>query len=156
MSCRLNFREVLDCASPLALVRLKPAILKRQRPGALQDAGAFMRPHFLPRAIWIVAAILLFAVFSASAQDSGAASGSVVNAYDGAALSGVTVTVRGTTLATQTDGTGRFELKGLPIGDQVLRFSKSGFAAAVVTDVRVIVGQTTTVNGNLRPEFFEM
>ena len=29
-------------------------------------------------------------------------------------------------------------------------------AAAVVTDVRVIVGQTTTVNGNLRPEFYEM
>ena len=26
----------------------------------------------------------------------------------------------------------------------------------VVTDVRVLVGQTTTVNGNLRPEFYEM
>src|SRR6185436_13959814 len=33
---------------------------------------------------------------------------------------------------------------------------KSGFAAAVVTDVHVVAGQATTVNGNLRPEFYEM
>lgn len=104
----------------------------------------------------MIATIVLFTLFTAQAQDSGAASGVVVNAFDGAPLSGATVTVRGTTLATQTDSTGRFELKGLPPGDQVLRFSKSGFAAAVVTDVRVVPGQTTTVSGNLRPEFYEM
>ena len=99
---------------------------------------------------------LLLGALVASAQDSGAVSGAVVNSFDGAPLSGATVIVRGTTLATQTDSAGRFELKGLPLGDQVLRFSKSGFAAAIVTDVRVVVGQTTTVNGNLRPEFYEM
>lgn len=71
-------------------------------------------------------------------------------------MPGVIVTVRGTTLATQTDATGRYELKNVPIGDQVLRFSKSAYASAVVTDVRVLLGQTTTVNGNLRPEFYEM
>jgi outer membrane receptor protein involved in Fe transport len=156
MSCRLNFREVLDCASPLALFRRRPALPKRQRAGAVQDAGALMSPHWLLRAIGMIAAILLFTFFSASAQDSGAVSGVVVNSFDGAPLPGATVTVRGTTLATQTDNTGRFELKGLPLGDQVLRFSKSGFAAAIVTDVRVVIGQTTTVNGNLRPEFYEM
>src|SRR4029079_7423381 len=32
----------------------------------------------------------------------------------------------------------------------------SGFAAATVTDVHVLVGQVSTVNGNLRPEFYEM
>jgi TonB-dependent receptor len=47
-------------------------------------------------------------------------------------------------------------LTGVPPGDAVLRFSKSGFAAAVVTDVRVIAGQNTVVNGAMRPEFFEM
>lgn len=41
-------------------------------------------------------------------------------------------------------------------GDQALRFSKSGFASALVTDARVLIGQSTTVNGNLRPEFYEM
>jgi hypothetical protein len=44
---------------------------------------------------------------------------------------------------------------GVPAGDQVVRFSRSGYAA-VVTDVRVLPGQVTTVNGTLRPEFFEM
>src|SRR6185295_3186345 len=49
-----------------------------------------------------------------------------------------------------------YELKNVPLGDQVLRFSKAGFASVVVTDVRVLPGQTTSVNGNLRPEFYEM
>jgi outer membrane receptor protein involved in Fe transport len=100
--------------------------------------------------------VLMLSALAGFAQDSGTVSGVVVNAYDGAALAGATVTVRGTTLAAQTDNTGRFELKNLPTGDQVLRISKSGFAAAVITDVRVLPGQTTTVNGNLRPEFYEM
>jgi hypothetical protein len=71
-------------------------------------------------------------------------------------LAAVIVTARGTTLAAQTDATGRYRLDNLPAGDNVLRFSKPGYASAVVTDVRVIAGQTTTVNGLLRPEFFEM
>lgn len=91
-----------------------------------------------------------------AAQDTGTAAGVVVNSFDGAPLAGVTVTARGTTLATQTDSTGRFELKNIPPGDQVLRISKSGFATTVVTEVRVIAGQTTPVNGNLRPEFYEL
>ncbi len=108
------------------------------------------------RALVALGFIVLISAFSAAAQDGGAVSGVVINSFDGKPIPGATVTVRGTTLAAQTDTTGRFELKNLPTGDQVLRISKSSFAAAVVTDVRVITGQTTTVNGNLRPEFYEM
>ena len=75
------------------------------------------------------------------AQEAGTVSGQVVSTWDGTALPSVVVTVRGTTLATRTDANGRFELKNVPLGDQVLRFSKSGFASAVVTDVRVLAGQ---------------
>lgn len=100
--------------------------------------------------------VFLGLVVSAHAQDGGAISGVVVSSWDGTPLAGATVTVRGTTLATQTDATGRFELKNVPTGDQVLRFSKSSYASAVVSDVRVLPGQMTTVNGNLRPEFYEM
>lgn len=89
-------------------------------------------------------------------QETGAVGGLVINSWDGTPLPSVVVTVRGTTLATQTDPTGRYELKNVPTGDQVMRFSKPGFASAVVTDVRVLPGQTTTVNGNLRPEFYEL
>jgi len=101
-------------------------------------------------------AVLLFSCCVGLAQDSGSISGVVVSSWDGTPLPGATVSVRGTTLATQTDASGRFELKNVPPGDQVLRFSKSSYATAVVTDARVLPGQTTTVNGNLRPEFYEM
>jgi len=113
----------------------------------------------LRRVCLAVCATLLVALCSAVtvyAQDSGTISGVVVSTWDGSPLSAATVTVRGTTLATQTDANGRFELKNVPPGDQTLRFSRSSYGSAVVTDVRVLPGQTTTVNGNLRPEFYEM
>jgi len=103
-----------------------------------------------------VFALFLLLAGVANAQDSGTVAGVVVSSWDATPLSGVTVTVRGTTLAVQADANGRFTLKNVPPGEQVLRFSKSGFAAAVVTEVHVVPGQTTTVNGNLRPEFFEL
>ena len=103
-------------------------------------------------------ACLLFLCFllPAAAQESGAVSGVVVSSWDGSPLPAVIVTVRGTTLAAQTDGIGRYDLKNVPPGEQVLRFSKGGYASALVSDVRVLPGQSTTVNGNLRPEFYEM
>lgn len=111
----------------------------------------------LPRWLACLVAFVLGAgALGAQEAGTGTVAGVVVSTWDGAALPGVAVTVRGTTLATQTDAAGRFELKNVSPGDQALRFSKSGFASALVTDVRVLVGQTTTVNGNLRPEFYEM
>jgi TonB-dependent receptor len=90
------------------------------------------------------------------AQDTGGLTGTVLESWDGTTLPAVTVTVRGTTLATTTDGQGRYQLEGVPVGMQVVRFSKSGYAAAVVTEVQVLPGQRTTVNGTLRPEFYEL
>jgi len=90
------------------------------------------------------------------AQDLGVVTGVVISTWDGLPLPAVTITVRGTTLAAQTANDGRYRLANVPVGDQVLRFSKSGYASAVVTDARVLPGQETTVNGNLRPEFFEL
>lgn len=92
----------------------------------------------------------------ATAQEGGSVTGVVVSAWDGSPMAGAAVSVRGTTLGTQSDATGRFTLGGVPTGVQTIRFSKSGFASATVTDVRVLPGQATTVNGNLRPEFYEM
>jgi outer membrane receptor protein involved in Fe transport len=97
-----------------------------------------------------------FGVLTLHAQDGGNVAGVVVSTWDGTSLAGATVTVRGTTLAAQTGANGQFELKNVPVGDQELRFSKSGYAAATVTEVRVLPGQTTTVSGNLRPEFYDM
>ncbi len=100
--------------------------------------------------------ILLFIDHKARAQELGTVAGVVVNTWNTSLLPGVVITVRGTTLAAQTDSNGRYELKNVPPGDHVFRFSKAGYASAVVTDVRVLAGQRTEVNGNLRPEFFDM
>src|SRR5207248_1621734 len=92
-------------------------------------------PGFLTWSYALLAALaILFISFSAIAQEGGTVSGIVVSSWDGTPLSGVVVTVRGTTLAAQTGADGRYQLHDVPSGDQVLRFSKSGYAAAVVTD----------------------
>ncbi len=128
----------------------------------LTSQGPHRGPATAPRLAglpWVVLPLLLLAMVcgaSAADQETGAVAGVVVSTWDGTPLSSVAVSVRGTTLATQTDANGKYELKNVPPGDQVVRFSKSGFASVVVTDVRVLAGQTTRVNGNLRPEFYEL
>jgi outer membrane receptor protein involved in Fe transport len=104
----------------------------------------------------LLLAIALMPVQLAQAQPSGALSGTIIESWDGRPLANVTVSVRGTTLATTSDTQGRFRIEGVPPGDQIVRFSRTGYATAVVTDVRVLAGQVTPVNGTLRPEFYEM
>ena len=108
------------------------------------------------RDLWRLLLLASVGLVRLTAQETGGVAGLVISTWDGKPLGGVTVVVRGTTLAGQTDSTGRYELKAVQPGDQVLRFTKGGYAGATVTDVRVLPGQTTTVNGNLRPEFFEL
>lgn len=105
---------------------------------------------------WLLAVLFLMTGLAAYADEGGNITGVVVSSWDGTPMPSVVVSVKGTTLAAQTDANGRYQLNNVPPGDQTLRFSKSGFAAAVVADVRVLTGQSTTVNGNLRPEFYEM
>ncbi len=118
------------------------------------DSAALPVSKFSLRSFLLVAFLALSV--GVHAQELGTVAGVVVNTWNASLLPGVVVTVRGTTLAAQTDSNGRYELKSVPPGDHVLRFSKAGYASAVVTDVRVLAGQTTTVNGNLRAEFFDM
>lgn len=92
----------------------------------------------------------------AAAQETGILTGTVVNNWDGRPLPGVIVTVRGTILAATTDGNGRYRLEGVPAGEHSIRFSKSGFAMATATGVRVAAGLTRDLPGSLRPEFYEL
>lgn len=106
---------------------------------------------------WGLGMILLAAATGLRGQtDFGAITGTIIESWEGKPLPGVTITVRGTTLATSSDGLGRYELRQVPPGDHALRFSKPGYATAVVTDVRVLAGQSTKVDGVLRPEFYDL
>ncbi len=93
---------------------------------------------------------------SQTAPATGTVSGLVLDTWNNRGLPGVVVVVRGTTLATTTDLNGNYTLHQVPPGEQTLSFSKSGYARAVVTQVKVAPGQTTKVDNQLRPEFYEM
>ncbi|HAB16012.1 MAG TPA: TonB-dependent receptor [Verrucomicrobiota bacterium] len=90
------------------------------------------------------------------AQETGSLGGIVINGWDGRPLPGVIVTVRGTILAGTTDASGRYRLEGVPTGEQTVRFSKPGFASTTVSNVRIVPGLPTNLDGSLRPEFFEL
>lgn len=87
---------------------------------------------------------------------TGVLEGRVLDNWDGRPLSGVVVTLRGTTLATVTDHEGLYRLRGVPPGRHELIFSRSGYARTMVTDVLVAEGQTSRVDAALRPEFYEL
>lgn len=103
--------------------------------------------------LFLLFLILVIPVRAQTESGTGTITGVVIDSWDGRPLTGVTVTVRGTTLAGTSDNQGRFRLLNVPPGDHVLRFSKASYATAVVTDVRILAGQATTVDGNLRPEY---
>jgi outer membrane receptor protein involved in Fe transport len=86
----------------------------------------------------------------------GSIAGIVRDAWQGAPLAGVVVTVRGTTLAAKTDAQGRYQLEPVLPGEHSVSFSKSGFTRATVTEVRVGAGQTSNVDIHLKPEFYEL
>jgi hypothetical protein len=63
---RSNFRQVLDCASPLALFHRRRPNRKRQRTAALQDAGASESLYAIRQSSTLAVAFLLFALIAAS------------------------------------------------------------------------------------------
>jgi hypothetical protein len=112
---------------------------------------------FKARLGWLLSLlVLVWPASTTRAQETGTLSGVVVNSWDGRPLPGVIITVRGTVLATTSDPTGRYRLEGVPAGEHSVRFSKSGFAQATATGVRVAPGLVRELPGALRPEFFEM
>jgi len=111
---------------------------------------------------WTLATLLgLSGIISLGQTDPGASgsgriTGMVRDSWENAPLSGVVVVVRGTTLAVKSEPDGRFQIENVPAGEHTVVFSRSGFARATVTQVRVGAGQTSTVDLALRPEFYEM
>lgn len=71
---------------------------------------------------------------------------SLVSAGSGHAISGLTVTVVGTSLAAAPDATGRFSIGGVPPGDVQLRFTGGGVDSTIpVTQVQASQSITLTV-----------
>jgi len=103
--------------------------------------------------MWLLnlfALVLAFLVSAASgwAQVAGAISGTVEDA-SGAAMSGVTVTVKSLEIGTErivtTDEAGNYTVLSLPVGLQEVKAKKKGFKTAVRTGINLSVGQRAVV-----------
>jgi len=88
-----------------------------------------------------------------SAQVSASLSGTVTDP-SGAAVTAGKITVinvnTGVTRSTVTDGTGRYQVFSLPVGEYEVRVKKQGFAEEIRTGIHLVVGEDASVNLSLR------
>ena len=100
-----------------------------------------------------LAALMLLCAGTAAAQVTGSISGTVRDPT-GAALAGVTVTVRGPalqrdSLRTSTNAAGRYRLSPIPAGVYQLTLELDGFGKAVIQDLRLAINQAVRLDRTL-------
>jgi hypothetical protein len=99
-------------------------------------------------------AALLFGVLPASAQDFRGRINGTVTDNTGAVLPGVTVTVSSPALIQPqvqvTSAEGEFRFLALPPGVYAVDFELTGFQSVKRTDIRVVIGQTLSVDQQLQ------
>ena len=111
----------------------------------------------MPRLLLRTASLFLLLVFAATTAwaQTGKVSGQVTDFRTGEGLPGINVLVDGTTRGATTDIDGFYAIIGLQAGTIRLRVSAVGYATQIVENVRVNIGQTTTINLKLREEEIE-
>lgn len=108
------------------------------------------------RRLWGRLTLILACALAGSLQaQTGTVTGRVTEAASRTALDGVTVSVVGTDLSTQTERGGEYVLRGVPTGQQELRFSYLGFDPQTAT-VTVGSGETALQNLVMTGEVFEL
>jgi Carboxypeptidase regulatory-like domain len=131
----------LHCVPPVSLQRSQVPSDDHRGSGR---PGRLLLPLF---------ALLWFCPSFASAQVSATLSGTVTD-QSGAAVPAASATVRnldtGLSRDTVTDQAGRYQLFALPLGQYEVRVKKVGFAEAVRTGIRLVVGQDARVDLTLR------
>src|SRR5512141_3292558 len=89
--------------------------------------------------------VLMLLSANAPAATTGKIAGRATDIASNEPLVGVNISIEGTTLGGTTNPDGYFTILSVPQGTYRLRASLVGFGTIVVTDVRVIIDQTTTV-----------
>ena len=74
-----------------------------------------------------------------------------VRDINGALIAGVAISIDGTRLSTTSDPLGHYTLPGVPAGTVTLRAAQTGWKTAVIANVIVRAGQSTTVDIRLVP-----
>jgi Carboxypeptidase regulatory-like domain len=123
------------------------------RPISLRLSDDHRRADWPGRLLLLLLLSLFLTSSLASAQVSATLSG-IVSDPSGAAVPSANATARnldtGLSRDTVTDQAGRYQLFALPLGQYEVRVKKSGFAEAVRTGIRLVVGQDARVDLILR------
>jgi outer membrane receptor protein involved in Fe transport len=83
---------------------------------------------------------------------TGKIAGKVTDAQTKEALIGANAVVVGTTLGAASDVDGNYFIINIPPGTVSLRISAVGYAPTTVSDIKVVVDQTTRINVELQPQ----
>ncbi len=100
--------------------------------------------------LFLAAALCLVMAGSAWAATTGKIVGQVVDADTKEPLPGAVVTVLGTTIGANTDLDGRYIIVNVPVGTYSVQAKMMGYDPMTVTNVKVIMDLTTTVNFRLK------
>lgn len=108
------------------------------------------------RSISFLALCLALAAGTGLAATTGKIVGQVIDADTKEPLPGAVVTVLGTNMGANTDLDGRYIIVNVPVGTYSVQARMMGYDPMTVTNVKVIMDLTTTVNFRLKPTVLEI
>lgn len=96
---------------------------------------------------------LLFLILTQTIfSQGGIISGIVIDESNGTTLPGVNITVKGLKKSISSDSEGKFIFRNIPVGIYEIDVSSIGYQSKVVTEINVIVNETTDINITLFPQ----
>src|SRR5919108_357676 len=135
---------------PLHALAQGPSAAADARPARLQQ-GSVVEPRPNPAGAAVVVPKRVGPGRAAAAPVAGAIAGRVTSAQ-GEPLAAASVLVVGTQLKASTGTDGRFLISGVPAGTYQVRASVLGYADQTVEGVRVMDGETVTVDIQLQTQ----
>ncbi|MBI4538426.1 MAG: TonB-dependent receptor [Gemmatimonadetes bacterium] len=113
-----------------------------------------MQSSLRGRVVWafLVAVWVVGGAGGLAAQTTGKVQGRVTDAQTGQPLAGAQIVVLGTRLGNITNEDGYYFINNVPAGLQDIQTQYIGYQTLTVSDQRVLVGQTMTVNFAMTPE----
>lgn len=108
--------------------------------------------HLIKTAVFLL--LLLGTAFTAVAQ-SGRLEGTVLDARTGEPLTGVNIIIEELVMGAATDLNGYFTVINIRPGNYTVKATYIGFTTVTLTNVRININQTTTVDIRLREEVFQ-
>ena len=110
--------------------------------------------HFLLLSLTLLLILLFFSfpVQNTMAATTGKIAGMVFDQETNEPLPGVNIQILGTTLGAASDIRGNYYIINVPPGEYQVRSSMMGYANIVVSEVRVVINQTTSLDFTLQRE----